>query len=175
MFVFVPVIGHVPYWYFNKRCHIMFLFHVYDLTFISGEGGDGVGVTEEKATKPLTKVRDCISTFESETPLAILRVRCDNFQLCLWWRRQGYLWQEVWTSPIVFVETKTGMAKTFLTFTRGLWCLNLTRSITALSHPKEENRTWRNIKLQQINVKFQHSYIANIYSGSWRKVGHLLL
>lgn len=62
----------------------MFLFHVYDLTFISGEGGDGVGVTEEKATKPLTKVRDCISTFESETPLAILRVRCDNFQLCLW-------------------------------------------------------------------------------------------
>lgn len=62
----------------------MFLFHVYDLTFISREGGDDVGVTGEKATNPVTKVRDSILIFESETPPAILRVRCDNFQLCSW-------------------------------------------------------------------------------------------
>ena len=40
--------------------HIAFTLHFHDLTLISGDGGDGGGVTGQKSAKPATAVRDCI-------------------------------------------------------------------------------------------------------------------
>lgn len=46
---FVRAIGCIPYWHFHKTCQIRFALHVYGLAFISGGGGDGGGITGEKA------------------------------------------------------------------------------------------------------------------------------
>lgn len=47
----VHVIGYVPY---STICVV----HIYDLTSVSGSGGDC-----EKAAEPVTTVRDCVTTF----------------------------------------------------------------------------------------------------------------
>lgn len=39
----------------TKECHITLILHVYDLTLISGGGGDGGGFTGEKAVMSLTQ------------------------------------------------------------------------------------------------------------------------
>lgn len=54
-------------------CHIMFRFHVYDLTFVSESGGDGGGVTGEMAAEPVTTVQDCVSTFVGVSLINIFR------------------------------------------------------------------------------------------------------
>ena len=56
-FTFVCVIGDMQYQHFCKSRHITFTLHVYDMTFISGGGGDGGGVTGEKAASVSTFVR----------------------------------------------------------------------------------------------------------------------
>ena len=56
-------------------------FHVYDLTVISGGGGDGGGVTGESLP---TNVRDCVSTSISVTPLDILKETGTILQSSLW-------------------------------------------------------------------------------------------
>lgn len=66
-------------------CHIRFLLHVYDLTFISGFRGEGGRVTEEKARYSWVDLRR-------------------NFHL-VWWGKPFFLW-EVSTSSAMFVATK---------------------------------------------------------------------
>lgn len=46
-------------------CQTVFTLHIYYLAFISGVGGDGGGVADNKGAKPVTAVQDCISTFVS--------------------------------------------------------------------------------------------------------------
>ena len=47
------------YLFLQKKCHITFTQHVYDLTFISRGGGDGGGVTGEEAASPETVCQHC--------------------------------------------------------------------------------------------------------------------
>ena len=47
--------------------------HVYVLTSIPGDGGEGRRVTDEKPAKPETTVRDWVSTSGSLTPHDILK------------------------------------------------------------------------------------------------------
>lgn len=53
--------------------------HVYDLTCISGGGGNGGGVTGEKAAKPVTAAQDWVSTFVNVTQLDILKETTEQF------------------------------------------------------------------------------------------------
>lgn len=61
---------------------------VHDLIFISGGDEDGAGVTDNKAVKPVTTVKDCVSSFVNLTPLGIYlyqgALAWHDFQLCLW-------------------------------------------------------------------------------------------
>ena len=51
--------------------------HVYDLTFTSGGGGDGCGLTGEKAAKPVTTVQDCVPQTETNRNISS-RVRSNR-------------------------------------------------------------------------------------------------
>ena len=50
-----------------------------DVTFTSGFGGDGGGVTDEKAAKPVTAVQACVSAFVSVTLAGIFRKSSRKF------------------------------------------------------------------------------------------------
>ena len=56
----------------STKCQVTFTLHVFDLTFTSGGGGDGGGVTGEKAAKPVTAVSDSVSTFASKKQLEMI-------------------------------------------------------------------------------------------------------
>ena len=92
-FTFICVIGcHAD----NSRprviSHSDYMLH--DLTFISGGGGDGGGVTGEKSAKPVTTVQDCVSTFSNLTPLDLFSKseanNCNIIFVWLWeWSKTG--------------------------------------------------------------------------------------
>lgn len=57
----------------------MYIIHVHDLTFISGGGTDGGGVTGQKDAKPVNSTRDCVSSFVNVTPLGIFKATSGQF------------------------------------------------------------------------------------------------
>ena len=64
-FRFAHVIGYVPCW--HKTRYVTFALHISDLTGLSWGRGDGGGVTDKRAAKPVTAVQDCVSKFVSVT------------------------------------------------------------------------------------------------------------
>lgn len=44
---------------------------------------------------------------------------------CVWWQNRVY-WQDISTSPAIFVASKTGMLSSNMTFSKVILCLNLT-------------------------------------------------
>lgn len=60
-------------------CHIVFKLHVFDLTVISGGGGNGGAITGMKAAEPVTTVEHCVSTFVSMASLENFKVTLGQF------------------------------------------------------------------------------------------------
>ena len=48
------IIGYAPYWHFPKTGHITFTLHIYYLTFMWKDEGDGGGVRGDKGVKPVS-------------------------------------------------------------------------------------------------------------------------
>lgn len=86
-------------------CHTVFILHVYYLAFISGGGGDGGGVADNKTAKPVTAVQDCVFTFASVKPLDIFDRMSGHFQPCLR-PRNWVLFRCFGTFPAMFVVSK---------------------------------------------------------------------
>lgn len=68
-------------------CHITFIEHVDYLAFMSGGRDYGGDVRGDKAAKPVTAVRACVSAFLSMTPVDIFKETSGQF-------------------PVVFVATR---------------------------------------------------------------------
>lgn len=79
---------------------------------MSGAGGDGDGVTGQKADKSVT------STFVSVKPLDVFKETLWEFPAAFVGTETKYFWREVRTYPAVFVETNTGIKSQNLIF---LW------------------------------------------------------
>ena len=62
-----------------QKCQVMFTLHVYDLTFILWDGGNGVGATAEKTVEPVAPFQDCTLTFVSVKPLNIFKETSGQF------------------------------------------------------------------------------------------------
>lgn len=65
----------------NETLLITFTFHVYDLTFMLGWGGDGHGFTGNKAAKLVTSVRVNISAFVSVQPFDVFGKGTKRFKI----------------------------------------------------------------------------------------------
>lgn len=68
-YIHICVISCAKYWHCYNTCHIKFTYMFMTwLLYLEGKGGV---VTNEKAAKPVTTVRDCDSTFVSMKPLSV--------------------------------------------------------------------------------------------------------
>lgn len=88
----------------NKTCHITSTLHVYCLTFTTGDGWGGGGVTDDKATKLVTAVQDDILAFErvnlldfsGERPRGFSTCTCETTGLGIFDRKLDHLQWRVW-------------------------------------------------------------------------------
>ena len=93
----------IPYWHFDKTCHIMFTSHSYDLTFMSWVDGMVVELRgRKKSARKVTTV----------------------------WDRQSSFWLEDVSSLGLSRYFKLE-PDLFLTLTKGCLCLNLTRNLSS--------------------------------------------
>ena len=94
----------------STKCVISNSLYIF-MTFKSGSGGDGGGVKEEIAAKPVTTVQPCVSTFVCEKPLDFLR-RPQDISSCVCVNQNRYFKPQ---------------HDLFLALPKWRLCLNLTR------------------------------------------------
>ena len=123
--------------------------HIYDLTFISGGGGDKAGklVTEAEGTVAAWRARRApksdIFQRKSQHPSAVFvgikpgvfNETSGQFPATFMATKSGYLWREVGTSPALFVGTKTAIIRRNLIFSEAVQdCVSEFVSLTPREH-----------------------------------------
>lgn len=116
---------HITYWQFHSKCHITFILHIYDITVISGSGGEGGGVTGEKVAKPLTTV---FSTLLSVTRLDHLRETSRRFPAVVVAKKTNWRFWWSWGISSRVCGNKTGCFEHNLCITWGVFVATKTWS-----------------------------------------------